>query len=181
MDSSRSHAILQLRVFDGKKKKGLFSFIDLAGNERGEDTYGHNQQTRIDGAEISKSLLALKECIRKLDQDQKHIPFRMSKLTMILRDSFIGNCKTVMIGNISPSPMNCEYTLNTLKYADRVKELKKEKGDRTKTNELMLPRQRAFNSRKINSSRTNSNKFGDKDANKKLVSSAWNAVKDFSK
>ena len=44
---------------------------------------------------------------------------------MILRDSFIGNCKTVMIGNISPAICNCEYTLNTLKYADRVKELKK--------------------------------------------------------
>lgn len=44
---------------------------------------------------------------------------------MILRDSFIGNCKTVMIGNVSPNLSNCEYTLNTLKYADRVKELKK--------------------------------------------------------
>jgi kinesin family protein 2/24 len=44
---------------------------------------------------------------------------------MILRDSFIGNCKTVMIGNVSPNINNCEYTLNTLKYADRVKELKK--------------------------------------------------------
>lgn len=51
----------------------------------------------------------------------------MSKLTMILRDSFIGNCKTVMIGNVSPNLSNCEYTLNTLKYADRVKELKKVK------------------------------------------------------
>jgi kinesin family protein 2/24 len=99
-------------------------------------------QTRIDGAEISKSLLALKgtwlnaECIRKLDQDLKHIPFRMSKLTMILRDSFIGNCKTVMIGNVSPNFCNCEYTLNTLKYADRVKELKKVMGNcRTKETE----------------------------------------------
>ena len=132
LDSSRSHAILQLRIKKKKKNKGLFSFIDLAGNERGEDTYGHNQQTRIDGAEISKSLLALKECIRKLDQDLKHIPFRISKLTMILRDSFIGNCKTVMIGNVSPNLSNCEYTLNTLKYADRVKELKKVEVTRTR-------------------------------------------------
>lgn len=64
--SSRSHAILKLELVSGGKK-GLFSFIDLAGNERGGDTYGHDQQTRIDGAEISKSLLALKECIRALD------------------------------------------------------------------------------------------------------------------
>lgn len=61
-DSSRSHAILQVFLVKkgSKKKRGLFSFIDLAGNERGEDTFAHNQQTRFDGAQISKSLLALK-------------------------------------------------------------------------------------------------------------------------
>lgn len=142
MDSSRSHAILQIYIMQNKKQKGLLSFIDLAGNERGADTYDHDSQTRIDGAEISKSLLALKECIRALDQDKKHVPFRGSKLTMVLKDSFIGNCKTVMIGNISPAISNCEYTLNTLRYADRVKELKKDKDARTQLNdELMLPRQ----------------------------------------
>ena len=141
-DSSRSHAILQIYIMQNTKQKGLLSFIDLAGNERGADTYDHDSQTRIDGAEISKSLLALKECIRALDQDKKHVPFRGSKLTMVLKDSFIGNCKTVMIGNISPAVSNCEYTLNTLRYADRVKELKKDKDQRTHLNdELMLPRQ----------------------------------------
>jgi kinesin family protein 2/24 len=130
---------LQFRIYEQKKKRGLLSFIDLAGNERGGDTYGHDNQTRIDGAEISKSLLALKECIRALDQDKKHIPFRGSKLTMVLRDSFIGNCKSVMIGNISPAEVNCEYTLNTLRYADRVKELKNN-NRKGKKDELMLPR-----------------------------------------
>lgn len=66
LDSSRSHAILQMRIRKNGKKKGLFSFIDLAGNERGEDTYGHDVQTRIDGAEISKSLLALKGIYLKI-------------------------------------------------------------------------------------------------------------------
>ena len=141
-DSSRSHAILQIYVVEKNKINGMMSFIDLAGNERGEDTKDHEAQTRHDGAEISKSLLALKECIRALDQDKKHVPFRGSKLTMVLKDSFVGKCKTVMIGNISPCLANCEYTLNTLRYADRVKELKKDVKDRGKNkgDDLMLAR-----------------------------------------
>lgn len=74
---------------------------------------------RMEGAEINKSLLALKECIRALDNDQGHIPFRGSKLTEVLRDSFMGNSRTVMISCISPSSGSCEHTLNTLRYADR--------------------------------------------------------------
>lgn len=125
MDSSRSHAILQISLKEGNKLYGKMSFIDLAGSERGADVVDTNKQTRMDGAEINKSLLALKECIRALDQDKKHTPFRGSKLTLVLKDSFTGNCKTLMIGNISPSSGACEHTLNTLRYADRVKELKK--------------------------------------------------------
>ncbi|XP_013586628.1 PREDICTED: kinesin-13A-like isoform X3 [Brassica oleracea var. oleracea] len=79
----------------------------------------------FEGAEINKSLLALKECIRALDNDQLHIPFRGSKLTEVLRDSFVGNSRTVMISCISPSVGSCEHTLNTLRYADRVKSLSK--------------------------------------------------------
>eukprot|EP01006_Ploeotia_vitrea_P053366 TRINITY_DN67780_c6_g14_i1.p1 TRINITY_DN67780_c6_g14~~TRINITY_DN67780_c6_g14_i1.p1 ORF type:complete len:700 (+),score=77.31 TRINITY_DN67780_c6_g14_i1:82-2181(+) len=125
-DSSRSHAILQICVKVAKTEKmhGKFTFIDLAGSERGADTLDSDRQTRMEGAEINKSLLALKECIRSLDQGHRHVPFRGSKLTEVLRDSFIGNCRTVMIANISPSSGSCEHTLNTLRYADRVKELK---------------------------------------------------------
>ncbi len=83
-----------------------------------------SRQTRVDGAEISKSLLSLKECIRALDQGKSHVPYRGSKLTMVLRDSFIGSSKTVMIANISPNIGSSESTLNTLRYADRVKDLK---------------------------------------------------------
>ncbi|KAH1084655.1 hypothetical protein AAZX31_07G004700 [Glycine max] len=132
-ESSRSHAILQLaikRSVDGNVSKpprvvGKLSFIDLAGSERGADTTDNDKQTRIEGAEINKSLLALKECIRALDNDQGHIPFRGSKLTEVLRDSFVGNSRTVMISCISPSSGSCEHTLNTLRYADRVKSLSK--------------------------------------------------------
>ncbi|KAB2061445.1 hypothetical protein ES319_A10G085600v1 [Gossypium barbadense] len=141
-ESSRSHAILQLaikRSVDGKESKpprvvGKLSFIDLAGSERGADTTDTDKQTRMEGAEINKSLLALKECIRALDNDQGHIPFRGSKLTEVLRDSFMGNSRTVMISCISPSSGSCEHTLNTLRYADRVKSLSK--GGNSKKDDL---------------------------------------------
>ncbi|CAK90089.1 unnamed protein product (macronuclear) [Paramecium tetraurelia] len=149
-DSSRSHAILQITLKDGSRSHGKLSFIDLAGSERGADVSDTNKQTRFDGAEINKSLLALKECIRALDLNKNHTPFRGSKLTLVLKDSFIGNCKTVMIGNFSPSNSSSEHTLNTLRYADRVKELKKPNDKELKdqvtsldklARELMLPRQ----------------------------------------
>ena len=124
-DSSRSHGIIQIKIKDlNNKDYGKISFIDLAGSERAADTIDVNKQTKFDGAEINKSLLALKECIRALDQDKKHTPFRGSKLTLVLRDSFIGNCKTLMIANISPALTCSEHTLNTLRYASRVKELR---------------------------------------------------------
>ena len=125
------------------------SFIDLAGSERGADVIDTGKKTKQDGAEINKSLLALKECIRALDKAGKknHLPFRGSKLTQVLKDSFMGNSKTIMIANVSPALSCCEPTLNTLRYADRVKELKKDPNLRKETagdelsKELMLARQ----------------------------------------
>uniref|UniRef100_A0AAR2KGP3 Kinesin motor domain-containing protein n=1 Tax=Pygocentrus nattereri TaxID=42514 RepID=A0AAR2KGP3_PYGNA len=65
-----------------------------------------------------------KECIRALGRNKPHTPFRASKLTQVLRDSFIGeNSRTCMIATISPGMASCENTLNTLRYANRVKEL----------------------------------------------------------
>lgn len=153
-ESSRSHAILQLVLKRPCRRAssssssfavssddqpaaepiGKLSFIDLAGSERGADTTDNDRQTRIEGAEINKSLLALKECIRALDSGASHVPFRGSKLTEVLRDSFLGDSRTVMIANISPAEGSCEHTLNTLRYADRVKELTREgSGDATTT------------------------------------------------
>ena len=125
LDSSRSHAVLQIVLKDGQsgKGQGKISFIDLAGSERGQDTTHADRQTRMEGAEINKSLLALKECIRALYHEQDHTPFRGSKLTQVLKDSFTGNGRTVMVVTISPNMGNCEHTLNTLRYGYRVKEL----------------------------------------------------------
>ncbi|XP_026650957.2 kinesin-like protein KIF2A isoform X2 [Zonotrichia leucophrys gambelii] len=121
--SSRSHAVFQIILRRKGKLHGKFSLIDLAGNERGADTSSADRQTRLEGAEINKSLLALKECIRALGRNKSHTPFRASKLTQVLRDSFIGeNSRTCMIATISPGMASCENTLNTLRYANRVKE-----------------------------------------------------------
>nr|CAD7424097.1 unnamed protein product [Timema monikensis] len=125
-NSSRSHAVFQIVVRSPGVNRihGKFSLIDLAGNERGADTSSANRQTRMEGAEINKSLLALKECIRALGRKGAHLPFRASKLTQVLRDSFIGEKSRIcMIAMVSPGMSSCEHSLNTLRYADRVKEL----------------------------------------------------------
>ena len=73
----------------------------------------------MEGVEINKSLLALKECIRALDNDQIHIPFRGSKLTEVLRDSFVGNSRTVMISCISPNLVSCDHIINMFRYVEQ--------------------------------------------------------------
>ncbi|GMT32271.1 hypothetical protein PFISCL1PPCAC_23568, partial [Pristionchus fissidentatus] len=124
-NSSRSHAVFQIILRKAGKVWGKFSLIDLAGNERGADTAAADRETRQEGAEINKSLLALKECIRAMGNPKAtHVPFRSSKLTLVLRDSFMGEkARTCMIAMISPVISSCEHTLNTLRYADRVKGL----------------------------------------------------------
>ncbi|ESL07587.1 hypothetical protein TRSC58_04721 [Trypanosoma rangeli SC58] len=126
--SSRSHAVLEIKVRlrqrEGISSCGRMTLVDLAGSERAADTADTDIKMRREGAEINKSLLALKECIRAMSMRKRHIPFRASKLTQILRESFVGQSKTCVIANISPCQRHCEDTLNTLRYAHRIKELK---------------------------------------------------------
>ena len=98
--------------------------VDLAGSERAADCQSNNRQRRMEGASINTSLLALKECIRALDNRSTHVPFRASKLTMVLRDSFLDphNSKIVMIACINPGSSSADHTLNTLRYAQRLKQ-----------------------------------------------------------
>jgi kinesin family protein 2/24 len=103
--------------------------VDLAGSERAQDIKSNNRDRRAEGAEINKSLLALKECIRALDNAKgnkdAHVPFRASKLTMVLRDSFMGTKKNICIGMlacVSPGYSHADHTLNTIRYAERLKE-----------------------------------------------------------
>lgn len=131
--SSRSHAVLQINVIQKGRTGDIteehtfatLSIIDLAGSERAAAT--KNRGARLnEGANINKSLLALGNCINALCDPRRrnHVPYRDSKLTRLLKFSLGGNCKTVMIVCVSPSSQHYDETLNTLKYADRAKEIK---------------------------------------------------------
>ena len=130
--SSRSHAICNIVIREkGSKEFGKLSLVDLAGSERAEETQSNNRTRRAEGAEINKSLLALKECIRALQarkasgNNEIHVPFRASKLTHVLRDSFVSKSdksRIIMISCINPSFINSNHSINTLRYSDRLKE-----------------------------------------------------------
>eukprot|EP00099_Drosophila_melanogaster_P012676 NP_001286999.1 Kinesin-like protein at 67A, isoform C [Drosophila melanogaster] len=127
-ESSRSHAIFQvhIRITERKtdtKRTVKLSMIDLAGSERAASTKGIGVRFK-EGASINKSLLALGNCINKLADGLKHIPYRDSNLTRILKDSLGGNCRTLMVANVSMSSLTYEDTYNTLKYASRAKKIR---------------------------------------------------------
>ncbi|KAG8077242.1 hypothetical protein GUJ93_ZPchr0007g3476 [Zizania palustris] len=128
--SSRSHATLQViveyRSMEGGSivtRVGKLSLIDLAGSERALATDQRTQRS-IEGANINRSLLALSSCINSLVEGKKHIPFRNSKLTQLLKDSLGGSCNTIMIANISPSNLSFGETQTILHWADRAKKIK---------------------------------------------------------
>ncbi|CAK9798305.1 Kinesin-like protein KIF18A [Anthophora quadrimaculata] len=127
-ESSRSHAVFQVYInitnkLDGQVRQVKLSMIDLAGSERASAT-GCKGARFKEGANINKSLLALGNCINNLADGAKHITYRDSKLTRLLKDSLGGNCQTVMIANIAPSSFSYEDTYNTLRYANRAKKIK---------------------------------------------------------
>ena len=133
--SSRSHAVLQVIVRHCKRSdcgresvvESRLSLIDLAGSERASSTC--NRGARLhEGANINKSLLALANCINALAErgsaKKTNVKYRDSKLTHLLKSSLEGNCHLVMICNINPSHLTFEDSHNTLKYANRAKNIR---------------------------------------------------------
>lgn len=103
-----------------------FHFVDLAGSERLKRTGATGERAK-EGISINCGLLALGNVISALgDKSRKvtHIPYRDSKLTRLLQDSLGGNSRTLMIACVSPSDRDFMETLNTLKYANRAKNIK---------------------------------------------------------
>ncbi|XP_017402575.1 kinesin-like protein KIF18A [Cebus imitator] len=132
--SSRSHAVFQIYLRQQDKTASInqnvriakMSLIDLAGSERASTT-GAKGTRFVEGTNINRSLLALGNVINALADSKRknqHIPYRNSKLTRLLKDSLGGNCQTIMIAAVSPSSIFYDDTYNTLKYANRAKDIK---------------------------------------------------------
>lgn len=137
--SSRSHAIFTLLIkqhrvvpIDGEGGQEFetltakFHFVDLAGSERLKRTGATGDRAK-EGISINSGLLALGNVISALGDKTKrasHVPYRDSKLTRLLQDSLGGNSRTLMIACISPSDRDFVETLNTLRYANRAKNIK---------------------------------------------------------
>ncbi|XP_044126274.1 kinesin-like protein KIF18A [Bufo gargarizans] len=132
--SSRSHAVFQIYLRQQDKSASInqnvriakMSLIDLAGSERASATNTKGERLR-EGTNINRSLLALGNVINALADPKtkkQHIPYRNSKLTRLLKDSLGGNCHTIMIAAVSPSSLSYDDTYNTLKYANRAKDIK---------------------------------------------------------
>ncbi|NWJ01303.1 KI18A protein, partial [Crypturellus undulatus] len=132
--SSRSHAVFQIYLRQQDKTASIsqnvriakMSLIDLAGSERASATNAKGARFR-EGTNINRSLLALGNVINALADPKsknQHIPYRNSKLTRLLKDSLGGNCRTIMIAAVSPSSLFYDDTYNTLRYANRAKDIK---------------------------------------------------------
>ncbi|XP_048356999.1 kinesin-like protein KIF21A isoform X3 [Sphaerodactylus townsendi] len=114
----------QLNEFETLTAK--FHFVDLAGSERLKRTGATGERAK-EGISINCGLLALGNVISALGDKSKkatHVPYRDSKLTRLLQDSLGGNSQTVMIACVSPSDRDFMETLNTLKYANRARNIK---------------------------------------------------------
>mmetsp|Transcript_2379 Transcript_2379/g.5492 ORF Transcript_2379/g.5492 Transcript_2379/m.5492 type:complete len:813 (+) Transcript_2379:158-2596(+) len=115
--SSRSHALCRVELEGGN----ALTMVDLAGSEHRIDSADHDAQRRKESAQINSSLMKLKECIRARARNADYIPYRQSKLTHLLRPSFVEDpntkSRTVIIATVSPSSKDTEHSLNTLRHS----------------------------------------------------------------
>ncbi|XP_042564414.1 kinesin-like protein KIF12 isoform X2 [Clupea harengus] len=131
--SSRSHSILTLSIKHSPTgaqpavvTQGKLCIVDLAGSERVKDG-DCTERLQEETGNINRSLLTLGQCITALVDPKKrngHIPYRDSKLTMLLSDSLGGGGITLMIACVSPRAANLQETMNTLRYSSKAKRIK---------------------------------------------------------
>eukprot|EP00898_Chlorokybus_atmophyticus_P004331 jgi/Chlat1/489/Chrsp103S01091 len=136
--SSRSHAIFTITLEQRMPPPeaadsgyveyitAKFHLVDLAGSERNKRTGAVGARFK-ESVNINSGLLALGNVISALGDERKrgtHVPYRESKLTRMLQDSLGGNSRTCMLACVSTADVNFEETLNTLKYANRARNIK---------------------------------------------------------
>ena len=124
--SSRSHLIVMIEI-QGRHSDGVtvmqggLRLCDLAGSERLDRTGNLNDATRLkESVNINKSLSCLSEVLLALHSKAKHVPYRNSKLTMLLQDCLSGDGKTLMFVNVSPTVASLQETLCSLRFASQV-------------------------------------------------------------
>merc|ERR1711977_148605 len=124
-ESSRSHSIVQVKTVNTLRKEkkeysGKINLVDLAGSENVNKS-GVSGQGMREAQNINKSLSALGDVIQALVGKSPHVPYRNSKLTMMLKDSLGGDSKTLMIVQCSPAQSNVTETLSSLNFASRAR------------------------------------------------------------
>eukprot|EP01083_Nonionella_stella_P013942 39233_1 len=140
--SSRSHMLMTLtvtlRMEDGSMHVGKLNFCDLAGSERIHKTNATGDRLK-EAMKINLSLTILGQVISALSQEKKHVPFRDSQLTNVLKDSLGGNCKTTLIVNGTKHMFNREETISSLRFGSRCKLITNEvKINRTYSNKELM-------------------------------------------
>ncbi|XP_040301000.1 kinesin-like protein KIF15 isoform X2 [Herpailurus yagouaroundi] len=133
-ESSRSHAVFTITIESMEKsnetvniRTSLLNLVDLAGSERQKDTHAEGMRLKEAG-NINRSLSCLGQVITALvdvgNGKQRHVCYRDSKLTFLLRDSLGGNARTAIIANVHPGSRCFGETLSTLNFAQRAKLIK---------------------------------------------------------
>jgi kinesin family protein C2/C3 len=133
--SSRSHCIVSIRIISSNSE-GKLNLIDLAGSENVGRSGAIGSSLR-EAQNINKSLSALGDVVHALIEKRRsggnlHVPFRNSKLTMLLRDSLQGNSKTIMILQVSPAQADVCETMNSLSFGQRVRTVEIDKAMRNR-------------------------------------------------
>lgn len=122
----------QRNHYKARQLLGKLALVDLAGSERAAETNNIGHKLR-DGANINRSLLSLANCIHQLGKGgaaaaagggRTYVPYRNSKLTRLLKDGLEGNSRTVMVATVAAASDQYHHSINTLKYANRAKDIK---------------------------------------------------------
>ncbi|DBA04386.1 TPA: hypothetical protein N0F65_009982 [Lagenidium giganteum] len=153
--SNRSHCIFTLHISQKSRAGGnervthsKLHLVDLAGSERLKKTMdevegrtAHSSTTKKESMYINQSLSFLEQCIVALgSKEQRHIPYRQTKLTNVLKDSLGGNSNTLMFACIWGESKHLEETTSTLKLAQRMMRVQNEVATIIETDPMILLR-----------------------------------------